>query len=89
VNTRRWQSDYTKPGGLLEIVEGLVELTDHVGVIRVDKPNGLGVVDHLRQGAMEEGVLHVELVDRPVLRQARARTVQTVVGLTTGLKVSS
>ena len=52
--------------GLLEAVEGHVELADHVGVSRVDKPNGLSAVDRLRQGAMEEGVLHVELVDWPV-----------------------
>jgi hypothetical protein len=54
------------PGGLLEAVEGLVELVDQVGVSRVDKPNGLGAVDRLRQGAVEEGVRHVELVDRLV-----------------------
>jgi hypothetical protein len=68
MNTRRWQSDCTKPGGLLKAVEGLVELADHVGVSRIDKPNGLGVLDRLRQGAMEEGVRHVELMDRPVPR---------------------
>jgi hypothetical protein len=59
--------------GLLEVVEGLVELADHVGVSRVDKPNGLSVVDCLRQGAVEEGVLHVELVDRPVPRQSQSQ----------------
>jgi hypothetical protein len=53
------------PGGLLEAIEGLVELADHVGVSRVDKPNGLSAVDRLCQGAVEEGVLHVELVERP------------------------
>jgi hypothetical protein len=54
------------PGGPLEAVEGVVELADHVGVSRVDKPNRLGAVDRLCQGAVEEGVRHVELVDRPV-----------------------
>jgi hypothetical protein len=54
------------PGCLLEAVEGLVELADHVGLSRVDKPNWLGAVDRLRQGAVEEGVRDVELVDRPV-----------------------
>jgi hypothetical protein len=58
------------PRGLLETVEGLVELADHVWVSRVDKPNGLSAVDRLRQGAVEEGVLHVELVDRPVPGQS-------------------
>jgi hypothetical protein len=66
-NTRKWRSDCTKPGGLLEAVELLVELVDHVGVSRVNEPNGLSVVDCLRQGAVEKSVLHVELVDRPVM----------------------
>jgi hypothetical protein len=43
-----------------------VELADQVGVSRVDKPNGLGAVDRLHQGVVEEGVRHVELVDRLV-----------------------
>jgi hypothetical protein len=54
-------------------VEGLVELADHVGVSRVDKPNGLSAVDRLCQGVVEEGVLHVELVDRPVPAQSESR----------------
>jgi hypothetical protein len=32
--------------------------------------DGLSAVDRLRQGAVEEGVLHVELVDRPVPGQS-------------------
>jgi hypothetical protein len=58
---------------LLEAVEGLVELVDHVGVSKVDKPNGLSAVDRLCQGAVEEGVLHVELVDRPVPGQSESQ----------------
>jgi hypothetical protein len=42
-------------------------------VSRVDKPNGLSAVDYLRQGAMEEGVLHVKLVDRPVPGQSESQ----------------
>jgi hypothetical protein len=42
-------------------------------VSRVDKPNGLGAVDRLRQGAVEEGVCHVELVDRPVPGQCQSQ----------------
>jgi hypothetical protein len=61
------------PGGLLEAVEGHVELADHVGVSRVDKPNRLNAEDRLRQGAVEEGVLHIELVDRPVPGQSQSQ----------------
>jgi hypothetical protein len=61
------------PGYLLEAVEGLIELADQVGLSRVDKPNGLGAVDRLRQGAMEEGIPHVELVDRPVPGQCQGQ----------------
>jgi hypothetical protein len=61
------------PRCLLEVVEGLVELADQVGLSRVDKPNRLGVVDRLRQGAVEEGVRHVELVDRPFLGQCQSQ----------------
>jgi hypothetical protein len=59
--------------GLLKAVEGLVELADHVGVSRVDKPNGLSAVDRLRQGVVEEGVHHIELVDQPVPRQSQSQ----------------
>jgi hypothetical protein len=61
------------PGGLLEAVEGLVKLADHVGVSKVDKPNGLSAVDCLHQGAVEEGVLHIKLVDRPVPGQSESQ----------------
>jgi hypothetical protein len=39
----------------------------------VDKPDGLGAVDRLCQGAMEEGVCHVELVNRPVHGQGQSQ----------------
>jgi hypothetical protein len=42
-------------------------------VARVNKPNGLSAVDRLRQGAMEEGILHVELVDRLVPGQSESQ----------------
>jgi hypothetical protein len=61
------------PGGLLEAVDGLVELTDHVSVSGVDKPNGLFAAHRLHLGAMEEGVLHVELVDRLVPGQCQSQ----------------
>jgi hypothetical protein len=42
-------------------------------VSRVNKPNGLSAVDCLRKGAVEEGVLHVELVDRLVPGQSESQ----------------
>jgi hypothetical protein len=39
----------------------------------VNRPNGLSAVDRLRQGAMKEGVLHVELVDRPITGQSKSQ----------------
>jgi hypothetical protein len=48
----------------------------------IDKTGGLTTVYSLRQSAMEEGVLDVESMDRPVSGEDSAN-------LTTGLKVSS
>jgi hypothetical protein len=42
-------------------------------VSRVNEPNGLSEVDCLRQGVVEEGVLHVELVNRPVPGQSESQ----------------
>jgi hypothetical protein len=44
----------------------VVQPEDQVQVGGVDKANGLAAVDSLRQSAMKEGVLDVELVDRRV-----------------------
>jgi hypothetical protein len=52
---------------LLEAVEGAIQTTNQVRVSGVDEAGGLVAVDSLRQSAMEEGVLDVELVDRLVL----------------------
>jgi hypothetical protein len=43
----------------------------------------VAIVDHLYQGAVEEDILDVELVDRPVLGEG------TMANLKTGLKISS
>jgi hypothetical protein len=55
----------------------------------VDEAGGLAAVDSLRQSVVEEVILDVELMDRPVPREGEERTVRTVANLTTGLKVSS
>jgi hypothetical protein len=43
-----------------------MELTHQLKVSRVNEAGGLRPVDHLREGAMEEGVLDVELVHGPM-----------------------
>jgi hypothetical protein len=51
---------------LLETVEGLVEPTDMSRKSRINKPCGLRTVHCFRQNPMEEGVLHIKLMNRPV-----------------------
>jgi hypothetical protein len=48
-----------------QAVEGLVEPTHKLRVGGVNKVDGLGVVDHLGEHVVEEGVLDVELVHGP------------------------
>jgi hypothetical protein len=47
-------------GCLLEAVE--VELADHVGMRRVHKANRMSAIHRLRQNAMEEDILDIELM---------------------------
>ena len=51
--------------GLLEAVERLVEPTNMLRTSRVDEARWLLTVDHLIKIAMKEGVLDIELVNRP------------------------
>jgi hypothetical protein len=44
-----------------------VQATDQVRVSRVSKACGLAAEDYLGQSAMEEGILHVELLNGPVV----------------------
>jgi hypothetical protein len=48
---------------LLQAVEGL-ETAHHLRESRVNEADGLGVVDRFGEGAMDEGVLDVELIHR-------------------------
>jgi hypothetical protein len=57
---------------LLQTVEELVEPAHQVGVGGVDESCGLGVVDRLRESAMKESVLDVELVHRPAPRERQS-----------------
>jgi hypothetical protein len=50
---------------LLQAVKGLVEPTHQLRVSSVNEADGLRAVDRLKEGAVEEGVLDVELVHRP------------------------
>jgi hypothetical protein len=50
---------------LLQAVEGLVEPTQQLRVSRVNEVGRLRAVDHLRECAVEEGILDVELVHGP------------------------
>jgi hypothetical protein len=50
---------------LLQAIEGLVELAHQLRVSSVNEAGGLRAVDHLRECAVEEGILDVELVDGP------------------------
>ena len=60
------------PRSLLEAIEGLVEPTDMLRMIRVDEARWLLAVDHLVKITMEKGVLDVELVYRPCTRDGDA-----------------
>jgi hypothetical protein len=53
------------PRRLLESVQGLLHEAHVVGGGRVDEAGRLLTVDGLVQVAMEKGVLHVQLMDRP------------------------
>jgi hypothetical protein len=62
------RSEATVPGPwrLLEAVEGAIQPADQVRTSFVDESGGLAAVDSLYQSVVEEGILDVELMDRPV-----------------------
>jgi hypothetical protein len=51
---------------LLEAVQGAVQPADQIRMSGGDEAGGLAVVDRLRQSAVEEGILDVELMDCPI-----------------------
>jgi hypothetical protein len=57
------------PWRLLEAVKGPVQPADQIRTVGVDEAGGLAAVHSLRQSAMEEGILDIELMDRPVARE--------------------
>jgi hypothetical protein len=42
-------------------------VTNQVGVSWIGETRGLAAVDSLSEGAMEEGILHIELLNWPVM----------------------
>jgi hypothetical protein len=74
---------------LLQVIERLVELTHQLRVSRVNQVDGLRALDRLSVDDVEEDILDVELVHKPTLVMANVRTIWTVVGFMTGLKVLS
>jgi hypothetical protein len=50
---------------LLQAVEGLIELAHQLKVRRVNEADGLRAVDYLRECAMYEGVIDIEMVHGP------------------------
>jgi hypothetical protein len=73
---------------LLQAVEGLVEPAHQLRVRWVNEVGELRVVDDLRDCAMDEGILDIELVHGQPLEIARVSIVRTMAGLMMGLKVS-
>jgi hypothetical protein len=63
--------------------------TYQIWVSGVNETGGLAAVHRLSQSAIQEGILNIQLMNYPVQERARERTIQTVVKLITGLKVSS
>ena len=58
-------------GSLLETVERLVQTTDKVGLGKILESGGMSCKHGLHQGAMEEGILDIELMNRPLARESQ------------------
>ena len=56
---------------LFEAVEGLVQTTDIVRMRGIHEASGLRAVYRLSQGTMQERVLHIQLMNRPIPRQGQ------------------
>lgn len=63
---------YHARGGLLETIERLVETAHKVGLGGVNKAGGLSAVDCLLKCPMEEGILHIQLVNWPIAGDRQA-----------------
>jgi hypothetical protein len=56
---------------LLQPIQRLPEEADMIRTSRILKPRWLLTVDSLRQVAMKEGVLHIQLMNRPPAGQSQ------------------
>jgi hypothetical protein len=52
-------------GCLLQPIQKLVEEANMIGLRRINKSSRLAIVDGLREGSMQEHILHIKLVHRP------------------------
>lgn len=76
------------PRGLFETIEGPLKVTHIIWMLWVSKTRRLVHKNSLLKMAVKKGVLHIELMNRPVSGDS-LRTVRMVAGFTTGLHVSS
>jgi len=66
-----WRSDCT--WGLLEAIEGAIQLAHVSRMSGVLETSWLCTIDSLGQSAMKEGILHVKLMDRPLMREGQRK----------------
>jgi hypothetical protein len=59
-----WRTGCTKPGAPASAVQRLVEEVDVIGLRRINKSSMLAAVDGLREGAVKEHILHIELMNQ-------------------------
>jgi hypothetical protein len=64
-------------------------VTNQVKVSWIGETRGLVAVDSLSEGAIEEGILHIELLNQQLWETVAVCTMRTVASFTTGLKASS
>jgi hypothetical protein len=57
---------------LLQAIEGLVEPAHQVGVSGINEDGGLVAIDCLDERIVEEGVLNIRFMNRPVLRESQS-----------------
>jgi hypothetical protein len=56
---------------LLQTIQGLMEVENQITLSWVEESGGLCAVNCLSQHAMEESILDLELVDRPILVESK------------------
>jgi hypothetical protein len=58
---------------LVQTIEGFVELAHQLRVSQVNEADGLRAVNRLRECAIEEGILNIELVHWPTPRDSQSQ----------------